>query len=222
MQSLPFVNIHSHKYIFGQDVSIENVFVQERHKKQPEGLYSLGLHPWHITDLPNNFDIISTLEYYIEKDKKLIAIGEIGLDNSISIPFHLQKELFEKQLLIAQQYNLPVIIHCVKAYSELINSKKKLGITIPMIIHGYNGNRIDTTELLKHGFYFSFGKMLMLGNKHSYESSLIIPYNKLFLETDESSFSIVDAYLKMAEFKSVTIDFLLKELYDNFKLCFKM
>src|ERR1035437_2048815 len=135
MHLSPLVNIHSHTYELGQAVIIQNVFVQNRRDIVPYKFYSLGLHPWHINSIATDFDAIESLRYYCNTDKNLIAIGEIGIDRSIPIAYDVQIRLFEFQLGIAMEYKLPVIIHCVKSYSDLIHCKKKLKLTIPMIIH---------------------------------------------------------------------------------------
>ena len=217
----PFVNIHCHNDDAGQAVSISNSFVQNRRELNPLGLYSLGLHPWNISDISSDFDLEGTLAYFIEKDKSLIAIGEIGIDRAIAIPIELQIFFFEQQLLVAQSYGLPVIIHCVRAYSEIIKCKKKLGITIPMIIHGYCGNMSITNELLKHGFLFSFGKQLLLSNKNAVLALTNLPYERLFFETDNENMPIEDIYKGAADLLKIDL-FKLKEIvYENFNCNFR-
>ena len=220
MCNIAFVNIHSHKPDVGQAVSITNVFVQNRREICPQAYYSLGLHPWHISEIAIDFDLEEILNHYIETDTSLVAIGEIGLDRAIAVPFELQTTIFEKQLLLAQSHRLPVIIHCVRAYSELIRCKKKWGITVPLIIHGYCGNEIITKELLKHGFYFSFGKALFQKHKNALEAVTMIPLDRLFLETDNSDFSIEELYQCLSEQLGISLQILKERLFENFQKCF--
>jgi TatD DNase family protein len=57
----------------------------------------------------------------------------------------LQQSVFEQQLLLAQKYNKPAIIHCVAAFQEVIEIKNKLKITVPLIIHGFLKHTISPT-----------------------------------------------------------------------------
>jgi len=221
MKTSPFVNIHCHKLGFGQVVSIENVFVQNRQTYSPNGFYSLGLHPWHILNIPIDFDLDETLIHFSKSDKTLVAIGEIGLDHAIAIPIETQIKVFEQQLLVAQSVELPVIIHCVRAYSELIHCKKRLGITIPMVIHDYYGNEQITKELEKYGFYFSFGKQFYLKNDHAILASKTISLGKIFLETDESDFEIEIVYSLLSKYRNISIQNIKDQVYANYLNCFK-
>ena len=220
MNESPFVNIHTHRAEVGQAVSIENVFVQQRHEIIPQGLYSLGLHPWHISNLADDFELEKTLNHFITIDSSLIAIGEIGLDRSISTPFEFQTVIFEQQLLLAEAYKLPVIIHCVRAYSDLIRIKKKLGISVSMIVHDYCGNEQITKELLKNDFKFSFGKQLYQNNKNAISALIFLPNQSVFFETDDSSYSIDTVYQCASNFKNISIDVLKNTVYENFTRIF--
>jgi TatD DNase family protein len=220
MQLSPFVNIHCHTNENRHAVIIQNVFVQNRREIVPKGMYSLGLHPWHLNKLQADFDIHELLRYFIKRDKNLVAIGEIGIDRSIAVDVELQMRYFEIQLGIAQEYGLPVIIHCVKAYSDLIHCKKKLKITIPLIIHDYYGNEIITKELLANDFYFSFGKQCMLHNKNAFAALTIIPLHKLFLETDDEGFELIDIYRFASNELNLSIDELTFQILKNFDSVF--
>lgn len=220
MNSAPFINIHSHNKENGQAVSISNVFVHKRQDNTPQGMYSLGLHPWHLLETALNFDVAATLQYYIDNDQLLIAIGEIGLDHAIAIPIEYQTKLFEEQLLVAQKNELPVIIHCVRAFSELIHLKKKLALSVPVLIHGYCAKESITLELLKHGFYFSFGSALLKGNKKAIEALMTLPSNRIFLETDEDKCSINDIYTVVSVLKGIDIEELKTIIFENVQYCF--
>jgi len=220
MNSVPFINIHSHNSVNGQAVSISNVFVHKRQDISPKGMYSLGLHPWHLLEATLDFDVTSTLQYYIDNDSSFIAIGEIGIDHAIAIPIEFQTKLFEAQLLVAQKNDLPVIIHCVRAFSELIHLKKKLALTVPLIIHGYCAKPSITQELLKHGFCFSFGSALLSGNKNAIDALITIPSNRIFFETDDQKCTIEDIYTIASEIKGIDIEELKTIVFENVRCCF--
>jgi len=91
-----------------------------------------------------------------------------------------------------------LIIHCVRAYSDLLKLKKESKSGVPWIIHDYRGNLETTLSLIKHGFYFSVGERLLKDDsKQAVFRS--IPLEHLFLETDESEFSIANIYSMTAQ-----------------------
>ena len=109
----------------------------------------------------------------------MLAIGECGLDRSIKIGFADQILCFRQQVMIANKYCKPLIIHCVRAYSDLLKLKKEDKSDLPWIIHGYNGNLETTLNLIKHGFYFSVGEQL-LRNASKHEVLRLIPLEHMF------------------------------------------
>ena len=76
-----------------------------------------------------------------------------GLDKLCKIDFNLQEQLFEKQLVISKITGKPVIIHCVKAYREIINYRKKYPDQ-PWIVHRFNASEELSEELYQKGFLF--------------------------------------------------------------------
>lgn len=83
-----------------------------------------------------------------------MAIGEVGLDKVTSTPFDLQMNILQKQLELAKKYDKPVIIHCVKAYSDLIKIKKRDFKMQVWIFHGFNTSWQVAEQLLQMHCYF--------------------------------------------------------------------
>lgn len=194
--------------------NIDNVVVDN------DKIYSAGLHPWHIDSCDtqkclNNIDNLAS-------EGKIVAVGETGLDRKTAIFIDKQVEIFKAQIAIAQKHNLPVIIHCVKAYSDIIAIKKRVRTKIPFIIHGYNANESTTKQLIKHGFYFSIGKMLFNENTYVCDVIKIIPKGQLFFETDESEYNIHDIYEKAAGLLKIDIKNLCHIVTINFNRIFKL
>ena len=98
--------------------------------------------------------------------------------------------------------------------------KLELNYTLPIIIHGYNNNAIIANQLLKKGFYLSFGKAIM--NENSNPSKIIstIPIEKLFLETDDSEISIENIYNAAAKCINVEPELLKINIYKNYNRVF--
>ena len=212
----PFINIHTHK-ISDTDVLILNV--SDIVFLNPHQQYvSIGLHPWTIKKV----DADKTLELIKErsKDINVVAIGECGLDKVIDVDIHLQKKLFKEQITIAEQVRKPIIIHCVKAFDELIRIKREMKITVPLIVHGYNNNIQIANELIRNGFYLSLGKALLKEESNASKVISIIPVEYLFLETDDSDFTIKEVYEAAARHLQRDVESLKEIIYNNYSRIF--
>jgi TatD DNase family protein len=215
---MKFVNLHTHKFSNQENIlEIVNLCPHEFHENG--SIFSIGIHPWKIESNRVEADL-QIIENKL-KDYSCFAIGECGLDKRIEIPFDLQIEVFEKQLLLAQKYNKPVILHCVGAFQEIIETKKRLKIEVPMIIHGFSKNIQVAKQLLDNGFYLSFGKYL-IQNPDLETVFKQIPFDCFLLETDSSNHTIQEVYNKAAFCKNIEVELLKKILYINFLRIFDL
>jgi TatD DNase family protein len=216
---IPFIDFHTHQTYEGNEVvSVKNLSQNEwQMLKNTEGVsqFSIGLHPWFLTKENFNFDI-KKLSQLIE-NQSVMMIGECGLDRLRGGDLAFQTEAFAAQIQLAESCLKPVVIHCVKAYSELISLKKKLNPRIPMIVHGFNQNEQILKELLKNGFYVSIGAAILKDDSNAAKYLTSIPLDKLFFETDDKRLPIKNVYEQAA--KSLEVDlFILKEnIYTNFQ-----
>jgi TatD DNase family protein len=215
---IPYVNIHSHSS--GEDgvVCIKNISNGFNAPPSDE-LISIGIHPWYIQKETVEEEL--TLIANNATNKNVLAIGECGLDKLSEVDFELQKSVFVAHLKIAEQVKKPVIIHCVKAFDELIKIKKELNVTVPMIVHGYNNNGQIAEQLIKNSFYFSFGKALLNENSNATKVISKIPTDKLFLETDDGDISIKRIFEAVSLTKSCSEEELKKKVFSNFINLFK-
>lgn len=179
--------------------------------------YSIGIHPWHIVEERIATDL-ATIESKLPL-QNCLALGECGLDKRIEIPMDLQKTVFEKQLLLAEKYRKPVVIHCVAAFQELVEIRNQLQIKVPIVIHGFSKNQQLATQLLNQGFYLSFGKYL-LRNPELESVFNSVPENRFFLETDTSEETIEDVYALAAKYKKITVTELQQIISNNFNAVF--
>ena len=174
---------------------------------------SIGIHPWYVTK-----QNIKTLDYTeFPKSNSVVAIGEIGLDKRCNTDFDLQIEAFEKQLEISKQLNLPVVIHCVSAYNELINSLKRIDISqIGGIIHNYNSSSEITEELKKNNLKFSLNSILSKPlSPKKIEKIKNIGLDDILLETDISNMkTIMEIEL---HYKKIRENIILSEIFDKNK-----
>ncbi len=214
---MQFFNLHTHKFTNQPDVlELVNQYPQEFDADIP--FYSIGIHPWYIDEnrLQKDLEII---ESKLNK-KNCLALGECGLDKRIEIPLDLQQSVFEKQLILAEKYQKPVVIHCVVAFQEVIEIKKRLNISVPMIIHGFSKNEQVAKQLVDNGFYISFGKYL-LRNPELESVFKSIPNNRFFLETDTIEEGIREVYTLAAKYKELELNELQEVINNNYNTVFK-
>lgn len=213
---MQFINLHTHHHSNQLNTfELVNQYPLEFHSSIP--YYSMGIHPWFIKEatLDQEFEILTQKI----QDKNCLAIGECGLDKRIDVPLDLQKAVFERQLLLAQHVQKPVIIHCVAAFDELIECTKRLQIKVPIIVHGFSKNSQVANQLIQQGFYISFGKYLFqMPNLASVLNQ--IPEERFFLETDTALQSIEDVYQLVAKSKGISVPALQEKVKQNFESIF--
>jgi TatD DNase family protein len=211
------IDVHTHQRKSGTFIQILNIFAQNLPYSEDEGYFSTGLHPWHI-GVVNHDECLFLIEL-ASIQKNMLAVGECGLDRSITIDFVLQELYFRKQIEIAERYSKPLIIHCVRAFPELIKLKKEFKSAIPWIIHGFQGKKETALQLSKHDFYFSIGESLLM-NQQKKEILSIIPHDRLFLETDDRETSIKLTYQLASQLLKIDIEVLSGIILENFKRVF--
>ena len=128
-----FINIHTHAQLYDAKVEVVNLSLEAVEKPN---CYSYGLHPWFI-DKDTYLNQLEELERLIY-ERRCIAIGECGLDKLSKVNFNLQQEVFVEQIKLANRVKKPLIIHCVKAFNELINCLNLNDNKMPVIVHGFN------------------------------------------------------------------------------------
>lgn len=151
---------------------------------QYPGVYpALGLHPHFLASYqPEQLNLLAQL---IEKNPQVVAIGEIGLDKSIDFPFTEQLAICQQQLVLAQRYNLPVIIHCRKAHNELLRLLQQLKLTRGGVIHGFSGSLELAQRYVKLGFKIGVGGVITYPRaKKTRHAVTHLPLSALLLETD--------------------------------------
>lgn len=214
---MKLINIHTHESSGNASVlEIVNQYPNSFNENVP--YFSIGIHPWYINE--NSWQ--AELEIIEEKLQleNCLALGECGLDKRRETSIEFQIEVFEAQLLLAQKYNMPVIIHCVAAFQELIALKQKLKITIPLVIHGFSKSGELAEQLVKQGFYLSFGKYL-IKNPELESVFSAIPNDRFFLETDTIEEGIEQVYDLAAKYKNIDVVALQQIVTKNFNTFFK-
>lgn len=212
---IPYLNIHTHHYSQQQDVdTILSLSVgYDDLRPMHEANVALGIHPWFINEDTSDDDIRNLKE--MAKNNRVRMIGECGLDKIKGAKFELQQTIFADQLRLAKELKKPVILHCVKAYDELMAMTKEIDPQVPMVIHGFNKSEQLGQQLMSHGFSLSFGKTIL--EEHSGAAALLRKSDVFFLETDDSETPIETVYAAAANLKNMTLDDLKALIFANWK-----
>jgi TatD DNase family protein len=208
-----YFNTHTH---YPEPFGIQNIIFGKENallSHPTEALFSVGVHPWYI------FENINWAEFEaMAEQKNVVAIGECGLDKAIKTDINLQKSVFIAQIRIAERLQKPVIVHCVKAYNEVLSIIKQEKPQIPLILHGFNKNLSVAKMFFDYDVYFSFGTNILKENTDGVLLKTIFAQSKLLLETDAQPTSISDIYSRAAELIGIKDEQLQKELMRLIKL----
>jgi len=221
-QSGDYIDIHTH---YGKPAA--GVFMidclmahEERLPADIHGVaYTYGIHPWFLNE-NNHEQLISSVEK-IASNTDVIAIGEAGFDKLKGPSADLQRKAFEEQVIIAESHMKPVIIHCVKAWDELLAINKKLQPEMPWLVHGFRGTPELAKQLLSRGMYLSFWVNFVIRP----ESSRLLnglPKEKIFFETDGADVDIREIYKKVANDINISVEELKNIIFTNFKEFFHL
>lgn len=213
-----YVDIHTH-------IDNQSVIKIVSDNFEEKLLTTWGVHPWEVIDF-NLSQISQISQNWTTKGFSSLkrtdpadliwGIGEVGLDKVHKETFEKQVEVFEEMIRLSEIYRKTMIIHCVRAYSEIIAIRKKTKATMPWVIHGFNSSVDTMRQLLKYDMYISLGEILYRNENQAVEILKNIPLDRLFLETDVSGRDIRDVYSKAAGLMGCEIDFLCRQIFENY------
>jgi TatD DNase family protein len=213
------IDIHAHNYYtYKNGILLLNVFPGESEKLNYPCYFSIGLHPWNINEatLENNL-------YWVEQiavGRRILAVGETGLDKATNTSWPLQVYVFERQLALAQKLEKPLIIHCVRAYSEMLAYRSKSGQKLPWVFHWFNASLEIANELIRKNCYLSFGHMLFNEKSKAFNVFKAIPAESIFLETDDTGYDIGQIYERASQVRGISMQELIMQINKNFTTCF--
>ena len=183
---------------------------------------TVGIHPEHAEEVKE----WSWLhEACVAKD--VVAIGEIGLDRTISIDFSTQITAFKNQIEIAIEHNLPIVIHSREAEQETLDLLRQYP-KVKGLFHCFTGSLDSALAAINLGFYISFSGIVTFRKSHLPDVAKNIPIDKILIETDSPYLAPVPhrgkqnhpAYVEhvgtmLANILNVPIDVLKLQLYNN-------
>lgn len=216
-----FIDFHTHQDLQAHNlINLQTLHVnedlQELSNQELPNICSVGLHPWFVQD--SSWETAWVNLENLAKLPQVVAIGECGLDRQIDLPLAMQIVIFQKQIALAEKLQKPLIIHCVRAFPELIALKKNAKSTIPWIIHGFNKKAELLAQLLKHDFYFSFGAAILSDRASLIQAIATIPNGKFLLETDDrTDISIEQIYDRAAALRQVSLETLQDQLVETYQ-----
>lgn len=214
---MQFLDIHTHHAVEREGVMSIQSLSLTKVIDLPNLPISLGLHPWYATmaEYPAQFKKLE--EMALQPNVKLI--GECGLDKLKGAELAVQIQILEAQIQLAEKLHKPLILHCVKAFDELIKLKKELRVKVPMIIHGFHKNVELGQQLIGQGFYLSFGKAILTPDSGA---AKLLPFlSNFFLETDDADLKIEEIYVAAANLKKCSVDELKACIFANWEKIIK-
>ncbi|MBW4469480.1 MAG: TatD family hydrolase [Stenomitos rutilans HA7619-LM2] len=161
--------------------------IQSLADRFPELFFAVGLHP---LDVEEKWTGASTAEILAlaQSDRRVVAIGETGLDFFKASNVEQQRAAFEAQLKIAQQLHLPVIIHCREAaepMAVLLKSFWNQHGAVSGVMHCWGGTPEETQWFLDLGFLISFsGTVTFPKATQIHQAAQMVPSDRLLIETD--------------------------------------
>lgn len=194
------IDTHTHQIDSKNPFAIRNLNIEEVDEflqTSKAGFCSVGIHPWRVHLYRT--DIMDKIENWAS-DKRVVAIGECGLDRNSKANIKEQIFFFERQILLSEKLKKPMIIHCVACFNEIMNLRNRHNPSQNWVIHGFRGKPQLAQQLLNSGLALSFGEHF---NPLSVE---ITPFDKLCIETDESNISIDQLYKNIASVKNCRPD----------------
>lgn len=224
MVNYNYINIHSH-FVHKRGIEIisldQNGLAPGNEKPENRDIsilqssdaayFSSGIHPMHAAHAELNTEIFS--------DPRCVAVGECGLDKHIDVPLPHQLEIFEKQIALSEDLKLPLILHCVKAWNETEQARKRLEPKQTWIFHGFRKTSL-LEKVLRSNVMVSIGTAVLYDLKLQ---GIIpnIPDDMLLLETDDDDqHSIAEVYSRVAELRQISVEQLQQLINVNFRHVF--
>lgn len=204
-------------------------------------IYSIvGISPNDVPKSLSEVDLmIEEIENIIKQDKnnKIVAIGEIGLDYYWNKENKdIQREVFIKQIKLANKYNMPIVIHTREAVDDTLKILRENSVNNKGVFHCCPLNRELVKQGLDLGFYISFaGPVTFKNSKNAEEIVNMVPINKMLIETDSpylapepkrgtrnDSRNVKHIAEKIASFRNISVEEVANYTYENAMKIFRI
>ena len=219
--SVFFIDMHTHGPARPGVWSLRNVFLSDidSFSTSENQLLSVGLHPWSIRGNEDISLLRDQLQFALGY-RHVVAVGETGLDKAAEIPFENQALIFRLHIELSESFKKPLVIHCVRAFQEVLAIRKEMKAFQPWVFHGFNGSAQLAKQCLDAGCLLSFGPAILKEHNRALHSMLHIGLDDFFLETDDSDRDIREIYERASIVKQVSSDVLRERIFERFKNLF--
>ena len=194
--------------------------------KEYEYIYAtVGLHPEEVYE-DSSIEFVKQLV----KEEKVVAIGEIGLDYHWDNDRDLQKKFFKEQIELANELNLPIVIHNREADMDILHIlKNEVKPKGDVVFHCFSSSLEIAKEVIKNGWYISLSGTVTFKNaRNLHEVAKFVPLDKLMIETDcpylspepnrgkrNDSSNIIYVCQKIAELRDMDVEEIADITYKN-------
>ncbi len=214
-----FLDFHTHSMRHAEDNNVIEIISVHLGQEKESEYFTIGMHPWW-TKAPVTPAQSEELVKQLQR-KNCLAMGEMGLDNLKGAEMNQQMDILRSPLSIAEQQDKPVIIHCVRAFNQLIQIKKEFPKIKNWCVHGYGRHVTLAKQLIDQGFYLSLMPTMPL-NKYQ-ELIDTLPIERIFLETDSmAEADIVDIYSNVSTLLKMEVSDLCRQMNRNAKEFFRL
>ena len=173
--------------------------------------HSCGIHPWDAAR--------GSASEQGSLQEPIRAVGEIGLDFVCGVDRAVQEAVFRAELSRAVEGGMPVILHCVRAFNEVVAILSEMQME-HVVFHGFIGSEQQAMEAVRRGYFLSFGLRAFRSPKTS-RALRAIPADHLFLETDDAAVGIAEIYGEAARIRGCCVEDLQQSCKANYKHLFQ-
>jgi TatD DNase family protein len=159
-------------------------FVSNAVQQFPEVYGSVGFHPHDASAMSDSLE--NKIRQLAQDEEKLIAIGEIGLDyHYLYCPVEVQQRVFRQQLMLAEELNLPVVMHSREAEADTLNILKEIPVKSLGVAHSFTSSFEMARTLVEMGWYLGINGIVTFKNTEDLREVVRwLPLEKMLLETD--------------------------------------
>ena len=159
-------------------------FVSNAVQQFPEVYGSVGFHPHDASAMSDSLE--NKIRQLAQDEDKVIAIGEIGLDyHYLYCPVEVQQRVFRQQLMLAEELNLPVVMHSREAEADTLNILKEIPVKSLGVAHSFTSSFEMARTLVEMGWYLGINGIVTFKNTEDLREVVRwLPLEKMLLETD--------------------------------------
>lgn len=213
-----FLDFHTHQLRRQDQADIKEIVSLHLGREVEHQQYTIAKHPWWTEEVLSDSEKELLKKHLTSQD--CLAMGEMGLDKLKGPKMEQQITILKSQLDLAQEVQKPVIIHCVRAYDQLLQVKKLYPSIPQWCVHGFARNSTLALQLIDKGFYISLMPVFEITDNYK-QLVRALPLDRFFLETDSMpNIQIETVYLQVAELLELDIQTLQQQMIHNTNVFF--